>query len=478
MPPSVRIHFDSFKFGQALDLGSPRIENVLCLVLLVSVANAAIMPRQSSSSGRFQFDPNEFLDCRLLCVADIAFTPTSYPMPFKEYWCSHIWADPEVKAVVTQGLQPETLQLYGLNASAKSFCLSLESADYSSFYSSISDALYTKTRPVYFQVTNAQYYVADWTPQVTSPSCDTSCEVRPAITTIVDSDGFTYTSASAYVTYCNISATEDCLGNLGKTIASTMIAHAPTDLKTRDGNYSHSNALVPINYADNYSNCSSNWYSGNSSRILLDAQYDLQHCHPWLQAPPRLEALDPAWANCFRSLDINDPPRALTAADFVAPTPLKHSVSLSVAAPSPGPQAAQPTPSPTPPPSTPAPGGAADSKSASGIPDHPTPAKDPVSADPIAETDAPVATLKHFIDPAPAQNSGPSDTSFNEESGVAAFKPSNDPATVDNSATTDAGVVAPNPTDGPASTKDPGTSDPNVDYGPAIRGYQSYFYFF
>ena len=80
--------------------------------------------------------------------------------------------------MVTQGLQPETLQLYGLNASAKSFCLSLESADYSSFYSSISDVLYTKTRPVYFQVTNAQYYVADWTPKVTSPSCDTSCEVR------------------------------------------------------------------------------------------------------------------------------------------------------------------------------------------------------------------------------------------------------------------------------------------------------------
>ncbi|KAF6237759.1 hypothetical protein HO173_003960 [Letharia columbiana] len=237
-----------------------------------------------------------------------------------------------------------------------------------------------------------------------------------------------------------------------------MIAHAPTDLKTRD---------------DNYSNCSSNWYSGNSSRILLDAQYDLQHCHPWLQAPPRLEALDPAWANCFRSLDINDPPRALTAADFVAPTPLKHSVSLSVAAPSPGPQAAQPTPSPTPPPSTPAPGGAADSKSASGIPDHPTPAKDPVSADPIAETDAPVATLKHFIDPAPAQNSATSDTNSNEDPGVAAFKPSNDPATVDNSATTDAGVVAPNPTDGPASTKDPGTSDPNVDYGLAIVASES-----
>ena len=186
-----------------------------------------------------------------------------------------------------------------------------------------------------------------------------------------------------------------------------------------------------------------------------------------------MEALDPAWANCFRSLDINDPPRALTAADFVAPTPLKHSVSLSVAAPSPGPQAAQPTPSPTPPPSTPAPGGAADSKSASGIPDHPTPAKDPVSADPIAETDAPVATLKHFIDPAPAQNSATSDTNSNEDPGVAAFKPSNDPATVDNSATTDAGVVAPNPTDGPASTKDPGTSDPNVDYGLAIVASES-----
>lgn len=163
-----------------------------------------------------------------------------------------------------------------------------------------------------------------------------------------------------------------------------MIAHAPTDLKTRDGNYSHSNALVPINYADNYSNCSSNWYSGTSSRILLDAQYDLQHCHPWLQAPPRLEALDPAWAKCFQGLHIPDPPRALTAADVLAITPMKDSNPLSVAAPSPGSQAAQPTRSPTSPASTPVPGGAADSKSARGIPDDPTPAKDPVSADPDA----------------------------------------------------------------------------------------------
>lgn len=82
MPPSVRIHFDSFKFGQALDLGSPRIGIVLCLVSGIrgKCSNHApskffewkirkpVKPfqpntKQQCTKSFKQFEPNESLDC-------------------------------------------------------------------------------------------------------------------------------------------------------------------------------------------------------------------------------------------------------------------------------------------------------------------------------------------------------------------------------------------------------------------------------
>ena len=58
----------------------------------------------------------------------------------------------------------------------------------------MSDVFYTSTRPAYFQVTNAQFYMDDWKPKLTSPCCDNSCEVRVASAQLL----LAYTGASTY----------------------------------------------------------------------------------------------------------------------------------------------------------------------------------------------------------------------------------------------------------------------------------------
>ncbi len=252
-----------------------------------------------------------------------------------------------------------------------------------------------------------------------------------------------------------------------------MIVHAPTDLKTQDGNMSHGSTWVPLNYGDLYSNCSSNWYSGNSSRFMLDAQYDLQHCHPMLQAPLKLGALDPAWANCFHSIGIYDPPRALRPANTLAPAPTEDSKSANVVAPSPGSQAAQRTPSPTPPASTLTRGIATDSTAPSAELDRPQSATDPVSADPNAENSTVVTALKPFIDPASAKTSFTSDPISDRNPDFADPNPTNDPASAKNPNAND-----PKSYDGPGITasklandsrsKNPATNVHNEGHDPAV----------
>lgn len=71
---------------------------------------------------------------------------------------------------------------------------------------------------------------------------------------------------STWSTMYDTSATDGCLGSLGKSITSTMVAYAFTDVRL------NSNGWVPFNYADIISKCSTNRHSCNSSCFLLNAQ--------------------------------------------------------------------------------------------------------------------------------------------------------------------------------------------------------------
>ena len=102
--------------------------------------------------------------------------------------------DPEEGTSEHGGLIP---YLYGLNESAKSYCPSLEKANYSSWAATAST----------FMTSYADIVTGPlWSLVVTPPCCDTFCDIGvsaaqllywptpapvPAVTTVVGSDGFT-----------------------------------------------------------------------------------------------------------------------------------------------------------------------------------------------------------------------------------------------------------------------------------------------
>ncbi len=117
-------------------------------------------------------------------------------MPFDKYWCSYI-ADASTD-YTKEHLHVKTTYnaLYGLSSSAKSYCLSFEKAQYSSFYASDHDVASVAQIP----------QQGLWQPTFTSPCCGLACELHvqraqmlfwptPApvagISTVVGPDGFT-----------------------------------------------------------------------------------------------------------------------------------------------------------------------------------------------------------------------------------------------------------------------------------------------
>lgn len=114
---------------------------------------------------------------------------------FEEYWCAnwdHQVANTPDSFPNNGSLLP---YLYGLNATAKEFCLSLEKANYSSW---VTDPPPPSTFGTFVEP-------AMWGPTLTQPCCDTFCNIYasaaqllywptpapvPAVTTIVE-DGFT-----------------------------------------------------------------------------------------------------------------------------------------------------------------------------------------------------------------------------------------------------------------------------------------------
>lgn len=129
----------------------------------------------------------------LATLASVIPATSSSTIPFEQYWCENYDETTEVG----ESIGP---WLYGINASEKQHCLSLERSNYSSW----AGANPTSTTAVGWNGTTLTEPPV-WTPTLTQPCCGTLCNIvasavqlyfwptpapYPNITTVVGPDGF------------------------------------------------------------------------------------------------------------------------------------------------------------------------------------------------------------------------------------------------------------------------------------------------
>ena len=166
-----------------------------------------------------------------------------------------------------------------------------------------------------------------------------------AITTMVNSNGFIFTSPSVYMIFSSISAGDRC-GQVGDIWTNTTIGFNAAEIYTVNPTQTitHNITLTTkgstitsissiysqppdgqLDFAELGGNCTASGYQywpGNPFNAGLGAFYS-DPCHPILQIPKRLLSLQPAWlsANCTASPGANglyDPPSILTRMTAIA----------------------------------------------------------------------------------------------------------------------------------------------------------------
>ena len=121
----------------------------------------------------------------------------SFPtVPFEQYWCENF----DETTLVGESIGP---WLYGINASEKDYCLSLEKSNYSSW--AVVNPTLTTIVGYSSTFTTFVRSPSQWSPTLTQPCCGTLCQIfasgvqlyfwptpapYPSVTTVVGSDGF------------------------------------------------------------------------------------------------------------------------------------------------------------------------------------------------------------------------------------------------------------------------------------------------
>lgn len=129
-------------------------------------------------------------------LASVGPAVSSPTVPFEQYWCENL--DETTK--VGESIGP---WLYGINASEKEYCLSLEKSNYSSW--AVADPTPTTHDGYFSTYTTLVRSPSTWAPTLTQPCCGTLCQIvasgvqlyfwptpapYPNITTVVGSDGY------------------------------------------------------------------------------------------------------------------------------------------------------------------------------------------------------------------------------------------------------------------------------------------------
>lgn len=157
-----------------------------------------------------------------------------------------------------------------------------------------------------------------------------------SITTMVGDDGFTYTSPSVYVAYHDISASNLC-GQVGAKHTSITIALDPDQVSTVPYSSSmfgrgYNGSPKPFDFKD----------LPCPPQSLIDAQeaandpllsLPMRRTYaPIIYAPPAIRSLEPAWNTCMSFLAF-DPPKTLTPATAMVPSPTAAKLAESKGAP-------------------------------------------------------------------------------------------------------------------------------------------------
>jgi hypothetical protein len=187
-------------------------------------------------------------------------------------------------------------------------------------------------------------------PATTTPAASLDARDGEPISTLVGSDGFTYTSPSVYVVFSTIEAVNLC-GFVGKQFTDVTMAFDPGELYLTNGRSGGT-----TRYEASYLPC--------PPQSILD--WDFYNAmgestwQPYIAQPARLTELDPSFASCSALwLQGEDPPVALTRVEgglppntkTTAPQPPKVTADPETSKPTsavPADKPDSPTPTPTP----------------------------------------------------------------------------------------------------------------------------------
>ncbi|KAF1345055.1 hypothetical protein BDV97DRAFT_40341 [Delphinella strobiligena] len=213
-------------------------------------------------------------------------------------------------------------------------------------YTQYADRAYTAVPPCcedcYMTAGTIEFYMWSDQASATSPPPESP-------RTIVNSDGFIFTSPSVYMAFSSLKASNMC-GQVGDIWTSTTIGFDPTEITTANPITTLSVISTPyveegrtydlivsaittqpppqqIRYTDIGQNCStrSDYTYWPDNPINADnGNYVHDPCHPIILLPSRLISMNPAWASASCSAapgttGAYDPPRVLTPAASVAP---------------------------------------------------------------------------------------------------------------------------------------------------------------
>ncbi|MCJ1410986.1 hypothetical protein MMC19_005074 [Ptychographa xylographoides] len=232
-----------------------------------------------------------------------------------------------------------------LSPSLSSFCVSSVAANYSSWalnHPDVTLSTFTQAGGTYTAVSTPLFQPAY------SPPCCGQCTVElhqvvsvlywppateaPAVTTTVNTDGFTLTYPSVYFQLAGVFATDLCTTAIGPQISKTIIAFPPESVSTArfistpafpDAHYRPPPVAgyAAVDFAQ-YASCSAATNSAYEvatsipvTSVVSGTTLTWNLCFPWIPVPSQMQQLVPQWSSCTLGVyPLPDPPFALTPA--------------------------------------------------------------------------------------------------------------------------------------------------------------------
>ncbi|KAI9876892.1 MAG: hypothetical protein M1830_005373 [Pleopsidium flavum] len=154
-------------------------------------------------------------------------------------------------------------------------------------------------------------------------------QITDSATTLVNSDGYTFTSPSIYIVFPTIHAADEC-GYIGSVHKSVTRAFAPDQISTAVVLNDASTLYFPFDYAD--AQCPPSSLSALNAWTILG---QAGNYNPVISPPSGLSLIDPTWNQLCEAAPFqgNDPPHALMPAANLVPSTTNVNDPLPTATP-------------------------------------------------------------------------------------------------------------------------------------------------